>query len=77
MPLKIKGTSTVYVSEKKVKDAARDMLDGGGTVTAVDVASTLFPALVEYVQLVLETNSEFRLADNQDHIPLGIRFTLN
>lgn len=68
-----------YLNRKLVEaEAHRQLENCNGTVTAVEVASALFPLLIQYVGHVMEIDNQLRIADSQDEIPyLGVRFTLD
>jgi hypothetical protein len=58
-----------YVDRETVLRRTHSMLeDGNKYVSAVEVASQLFPQLVEYVGAVLLEERKFRISDSQPEI---------
>lgn len=67
---------TDFITRKMIHETATEMLENGNErVSAVDVASQLFPQLVAAVGAILEEDRTFRIADSQDDIPhTGVYF---
>jgi hypothetical protein len=74
-----KTSITQFVNRTLViETACRIMDDGNSAVTAMEVASRLFPQLVQYVGTVLIEQRKFRISDSQAEIPiLGTYFQEN